>query len=366
MEQARLTLLTELLLGRFEELCDQLGISFLSSPRSYSGCCPIHGGDNVNGLTIYREGDFPGKWICFTGKCEYVFKRTLVGFLRGVLSAQKLGWHPGSSNLYSFKDTIAYGCDFLGIKWSDVHVDNSQVQKRRVQNIVSGWGGQEKGDGGHLLSKEDFRSRLQFPQYFIDRGYSKEVLDKFSVGLCMDPTKPLFERVVVPIFDNGMVAGMTARSIHEQCPKCSRWHSPLSLCPVTPEQVRDTCKWRNSPLHFHCGHYLYNLESVDKHKPVIVVEGPGCVWRLVEAGLGNVVATLGSKVTDPQQALLEMRGIREIWCAYDNDEAGALGFQQMQKSLGRVCRVKRLMPPAHDFGACSVSEIRGYFQLGEP
>lgn len=362
-DQARFALLTELLLGRFEELCDSLGFSLFCSSRSYSGCCPIHGGDNSSGLTIYRDGDIPGKWICFTGKCEYVFQKTLLGFLRGVLSAQKTGWVPGAGNSakYPFMDTVRYGCDFLGIKWADIKVDSSQVQRHRFQSIVSGWGGLDRGDVTHSLTREDFRARLLPPQYFIERGYSKEVLERFDVGLCMDPKKQLFERVIVPIFDNGRVVGMTARSVHEQCKKCGRWHSELSLCPATEEARRACCKWRHSPLNFHSGHYLYNAkDGLKEPKKVIVVEGPGCLWRLVEAGAENVVATFGSKLTDPQQAILEMRGVREVLCGYDKDEAGDLGFGQMQKSLGRVCRVRRLLPPAHDFGSCRTNQLREF------
>ena len=94
---------------------------------------------------------------------------------------------------------------------------------------------------------------------------------------------------------------------------------------------------------------------------MIVVEGPGCVWRLHEAGV-QAAATFGSALGDQQQVLLELTGVREVLVGYDNDEAGESGFQSIQRQLGRICRVRRLNPPEHDFGESSVQSIRGVLQ----
>lgn len=360
-QQARLSLLTELLLGRFEELQDCLGFELSADSRSYYGCCPIHGGDNTSGLTIYRDGDIPGKWMCFTQKCELVFRKTLLGFLRGVLSAQKCGWKQSGDKTYGFQDTINFACDFLGVRWRDVTVDMSQLSQKRLQGLVSGWGSPSLQSAADGWSRDELLNRLIFPaHFFLDRKYSPQTLERFDVGLCMDQSdKVLFERAVVPVYDGRCVVGVTARSTHPQCQKCQLWHSPLSLCP-SPDYARFYSKWRHSPQGFHIGHYLYNARDGLKDKKVIIVEGPGCVWRLVDSGCEAVVATFGSKLTDPQQTLLEVAGIREVYCGYDNDEAGERGFMEMQKSLGRVCRVKRLNPPAHDFGSCESSDLREF------
>jgi hypothetical protein len=84
--------IVEILSHKYEELFEALGISLNRTAKMFIGCCPIHGGDNAASLNIYRDGyAVKGFWKCRTHHCERVFKKTIIGFVRGCLSAQK-GW----------------------------------------------------------------------------------------------------------------------------------------------------------------------------------------------------------------------------------------------------------------------------------
>ena len=52
------------------------------------------------------------------------------------------------------------------------------------------------------LTREEIRKKLVIPaKYYIERGFFPEVLDEFDVGLCTDPTKPMYNRVVFPVYN---------------------------------------------------------------------------------------------------------------------------------------------------------------------
>lgn len=358
--QLRYNLLTELLLGRFEEFADHLGIEVLANSFSFFGPCPVHGGDRPSALNIYRGGDVPGKWMCFTHHCEGHFKKSLLGLVRGVLSAQRLGWNTGSGSqrVYGWQETVLYCCDFLGVAWDDLKIDSGEVARQRLLRDVGGWGAgaADAAPRNALCPRRRLEESLALPSpYFCGRGHPGEILKRFGVGDCLDPARPLFGRAVVPVFRGDLVVGVSARSTHDPCPDCGLWH-PAGECP--PDRLAGLhAKWRHLPRGFHIGHHLYGAESALPAGRVLVVEGPGCVWRLAEAGLA-AVAAFGAALTDAQQILLEVAGCREIYCGFDDDEAGEAGFEKLVKDMGKICRVRRLRPPGHDWGEAPAAECR--------
>jgi len=86
-------------------------------------------------------------------------------------------------------------------------------------------------------------------------------------------------------------------------------------------------KYLNSPETpiFHKGQLLYNLHlakhGMRKAERAILVEGQFDVLRLTLAGLEEVVAPLGTGLTDEQAALLQ-RHTPQVVLLYDSDDAG--------------------------------------------
>ena len=86
-------------------------------------------------------------------------------------------------------------------------------------------------------------------------------------------------------------------------------------------------KYLNSPETpiFHKGQLLYNLHlakhGMRKAERAILVEGQFDVLRLTLAGLEEVVAPLGTGLTDEQAALLQ-RHTPQVILLYDSDDAG--------------------------------------------
>ncbi|MBF0594456.1 MAG: DNA primase [Candidatus Omnitrophica bacterium] len=89
----------------------------------------------------------------------------------------------------------------------------------------------------------------------------------------------------------------------------------------------DKAKYINSPetLLYTKGQHLYGLnwakDAIAREDAVIVVEGYMDLIRPVEAGIGNVVATLGTALT-PDHARLIRRYTRNVIMLFDMDSAG--------------------------------------------
>ena len=100
-------------------------------------------------------------------------------------------------------------------------------------------------------------------------------------------------RAVVPVYDNNRqyMIGCTGRATTDKCEKCNHYHLG-NECP-DKESLYLHCKWRHN-YGFKTQNYLYNYwfaqEHIKESRSVILVESPGNVWRLEEAGCGLLLA----------------------------------------------------------------------------
>jgi DNA primase len=85
---------------------------------------------------------------------------------------------------------------------------------------------------------------------------------------------------------------------------------------------------------------LYNLNKAKDYladRKLIVVEGFKSVWWLYEMGIYNVVAVMGSTVTEGQKKLIYQYAHKGIVILFDNDVPGIIGtnnaFNQMYKKI---------------------------------
>tara|TARA_R110000824_G_scaffold17703_2_gene71274 strand:- start:2371 stop:3513 length:1143 start_codon:yes stop_codon:yes gene_type:complete len=328
--------------ANIEELLSELAVDFRCNGKMLVGSCPVHGGDNLSAWNLYPEGEeVRGYWVCRTHHCEkkkgqnnkLLYGSTLVGFVRGVLSNQK-GKHVG------YKDAVNFLVKFLGYnKIEEISKPDAETIERRKyissmrrlsvapKQEESGW------------SKEKLRSTIEIPsEYYVNRGYSKEILDRYDVGLYNKKN-----RVVVPVYDDKYqyVAGFLGRSVFTQCKECKKWHSEESPCPKTSYEIKECEKWLNGS--FQSTNYLYNywfaLSHIQKAGVAILVEGAGDVWRLEENGIHISLGLFGTELTEPQRVLLDRSGALSIIVMLDSDKAGKEGAKKMKGQLGRQYRM---------------------------
>jgi 5S rRNA maturation endonuclease (ribonuclease M5) len=262
-----------------------------------------------------------------------------VGFIRGVLSNTKLGWAEPDDvkKMYSFKQTIDWMCKFVGQDFNKLTVNTEEVKKKKfinqINSIIKFTPSGVKGG----ISREQIVASLEIPAtYYVNRGFSKEILTKYDVGLCKNSAKEMYNRVVVPIYDNDkktMVA-CTGRSIHPACTKCELYHS--GNCPEGNGKYVAYSKWRNNS-NSNVSSYLYNYwnakDFIKRSGVVIVVEGPPDIWRLEELGVHNAVALFGVDMSEEQQILLEMSGALSVVILTDMDKPGRIAVEDIKSKL---------------------------------
>lgn len=352
---------------RLEDLLEYFGLEDLRrANRFYVGNCPVHGGDRNNAFNIFHEGeDRVGNWRCFTNNCHKHFHPTLIGFVRGVLSHTKNGWQDptDTDKVCSFKEAVDFLVRFCGEgDINNFKVDNEAFEKRKFASQMTRIYNPKEPEIVHKIPREIVRASLDVPAtYFVSRQYSKEVLDKYDVGLCSTAGKEMYMRATVPIYnqDYEHVIGCTGRSIFDMCPLCETYHNPLQRCP-DKDNAWKYSKWKNSygfKGEYHLYNYWFAKEHIARTGVAIIVEGPGDVWRLEEAGIHMSVATFGAHFTRHQRALLDKSGALALIILTDPDQAGRVAAQTIRKECENSYLISEPKLNGTDVGATSIKLI---------
>ncbi len=183
----------------------------------------------------------------------------------------------------------------------------------------------------------------EFLQAMEQLGVKTQVLLEAGLAVKRDDgsLRPRFwNRLLFPIHDlRGRVVGFGGRVIGDGEPKYLN-------SPDTPV--------------FHKGSLLYNLHdakhAIRKAERAVVVEGYFDALRLVEVGIEETVAPLGTALT-PEQAQLLKRYTKSVVLLYDNDPAGLrASFRAADVLLNVGLRVMiATLPPREDPDAVALS-----------
>lgn len=143
-----------------------------------------------------------------------------------------------------------------------------------------------------------------------ERGLGYETLEFFEVGYSNAK-----DRVVIPVRDSQYkLVGFIGRAISSEQEPRYLYNKGFKRADV-----------------------LFNIQNAKQYDSCIVVEGSIDAMFIHQAGFPNVVATLGSKVSEYQYKLLR-RYFDSITVFSDNDEAG----NQMRRDILDACSGKEL------------------------
>lgn len=329
LTQNKIYAISEKMLNVLPNFLERMGIEYLEYPNRFSFPCPIHGGDNQEGCSIFTDGTTAkGNWQCWTKHCEEEFTNNIFGFIRGVVSQRR-------KKKISINETASFCIDFLGEKLSDISddvpvkkLDILEVFHRQPEKIYTG------------ISRETIRSKLDIPSsYFIKRGFLQETLNKFDVGLCLEQNKPMSNRAVAPIYDDAFeYVGCAGRAITDD---------------IKP-------KWLYSKGFKKTVLYGLNLakNKIKETQSIIIVEGQGDVWRLHEAGYEQSVGIFGCTISDDQLVLLENSGALNLIILTDSDEAGQTAYNKIVKKCGRRFNYYRPQISGKDVGEMTIEKLK--------
>ena len=365
-DQNKLKVVCDQVCDNIENLLSALDIEeFKMSNKMITMSCPIHGGDNPSAVNIYHTGDYyRGNWRCRTHNCDSSFKSSIIGFVRGVLSKTKYRWNREGDETASFQEALDFCLALLNKNIKDIKISRADAEKNTFARIVENVKQTNQNTSPlSKITKAQVRQSLQIPsQYYLDRGYTKETLNRYDVGLCDNINKEMHNRIVVPVYsiDGKVIVGCTGRSIFDSCKECGHYHISTIQCP-SKEDSWKYCKWKHN-FGFKSQEHLYNFwfakDHIQKSKSIILVESPGNVWRLEEAGIHNSVAIFGSSLSDKQKLLIDSSGAMNIILLMDNDDAGQKAVNQITEKCKKIYRIYSPSFEGPDVGELSIEDIR--------
>ena len=162
------------------------------------------------------------------------------------------------------------------------------------------------------------------PKEFIDRGYKKETLRHFRVGMTND------ERIFIPYYLD--------------------FNKPTQLVGYQTRTYEKTRRVFNS-TGFDKTNYLYNLDY--SYEYVVLVEGQSDVWRLHQFGY-NACGLMGSNISEAQVKLLSK--FKRVYLALDNDEPGRRCTELCNHHLRSHTEILLVPYESSDPGTCTKAE----------
>lgn len=282
--------------------------------RNYWGCCPFHN-EKTPSFSVTPEKGF---YYCFGCHAS----GTVINFLM-----QEEG--------LSFPEALGKLAERAGIPLPEeelTDVERRQNEKRRRLYEIN----ELAANFFHNCLTKTEMGKVGL-EYFQKRGLSRETIDKFRLGYAPDSWDKLYraftERKIPEAYllklglvrknDNGRVYDYFRNRV--MFPICDGKGRVVGF----GGRVLDdsTPKYLNSPETeiFNKGHLLFAFDkaykTIRRTKQAILVEGYMDVISAHNAGVTNVVASLGTAYTKDHGRLL-MRQAEEIILAYDMDGAG--------------------------------------------
>ncbi len=184
-------------------------------------------------------------------------------------------------------------------------------------------------------------------EYLKSKGFSDDEI--VEAGLASKSKNKVFDkfrnRIMFPIIDvRNRVIGFGGRALEEKDVKYMN----------SPETV---VYKKNKSL------YAMNLAKNAREDFVIVVEGYMDCISLHQAGFTNVIASLGTSLTDNQAKMIK-RVFGQAIIAYDNDAAGQNAtLRGLDILAGLGCVVKVLMLPAKDKFGNTIKDPDDFIRL---
>ena len=240
-----------------------------------------------------------------------------------------------------FADAVAYLAERAQMKLPETTIDDEKIKKQRIKK--------ERTLAILSDAEEYYRSLYlsgkckKHEEYVEKRKLSKETVETFSIGasdgydgLPRYLSKKGYE--FSEMVDSGAV-GETERNGEKRyydflggrliIPVFDSYGKVVAFCGRIIEDRKDVGKYVNTKetIVFTKGKTLFNLNNLKRIKNeegidgVIVVEGHMDVISLYQAGIKNVVASMGTALTKDQARIIK-RYSDKVFISYDGDFAG--------------------------------------------
>lgn len=299
------------------------------SGRTYRGPCPLHGGEGPNFSVDPQRGIFKC-FVCGEGGDVFAFPMKHLGL--------------------DFIEAVKYVAERCGITVPDT--DRSREEEdphrdiREAVAFAAAWFQKQLWEEKHGAEARRY--------LVVKRGLSEESVRRFGFGYAPGGWRALREAAAVHEIEDDVLlrAGLIKTSERAKEPY-DHFRNRLTI-PIYDLRDRpigfggrlmsegdEAPKYINSPDTpiFHKGRIVYGLNwsrhAIRRQEVCLVVEGFMDLISLMAAGVENVVAPLGTSLTE-QQARLIARYAEKALLLYDSDRAGLVATFKTADELLRV------------------------------
>ncbi|MBT2214489.1 DNA primase [Virgibacillus dakarensis] len=316
------------------DIVDVIGeyVQLKKQGRSYMGLCPFHG-EKTPSFSVTQDKQIFRCFGCGKGG-------NVVTFLMEMES-------------YSFYEALKFLADRSGVKLPEMGMRENSSLSEENQSILS----------AHEWLQKLYHHLLRFTkdgkegyQYLIDRGIKQETIDLFQLGFAPNVKDFTAEFLEKKGFHQQVLVKAGLLSLRDDDTVADRFRGRV-IFPIRNHLGKTVAfggraiagqepKYLNSPESdlFQKGKLLYNFDQAKKHirssGEAILLEGYMDVIAAFQAGVKNVIATLGTSLTENQAKLLR-RYVDTVVVCYDSDNAGTEAAYKAANLLRQVgCKVK--------------------------
>ncbi|WP_337018447.1 DNA primase, partial [Oceanobacillus massiliensis] len=255
---------------------------------------------------------------------------------------------------FSFYEAIKFLADRSGIALPETGIKKESSMSQESQNILSAYDWLTKLYHHLLRFTKDGKEGYQ---YLKERGIEDEAIEAFQMGFAPNVKDFIAEFLTKKGFQQQLLVKAGILSQQSENNVADRFRGRV-IFPIRNHIGKTVAfggrsiskdqepKYLNSPESelFQKGKLLYNFDLAKKHirkeNEVILFEGYLDVISSYQAGIKNVVATLGTALTEPQAKLLN-RYVDTVVICYDGDRAGLEATYKAASLLQKVgCSIK--------------------------
>jgi DNA primase len=324
-----LAAIKELANGKILDILDALGVSYKERYNYVNACCPVHNGDRKDAWSWQID---IGIWKCFSNDCHNIHGNDIFGLVRGIKDC-------------SFKEALDFVREFVGGAISPHKIKELKDLRDNKAFVYSA-----KKKQPQKIYPENCLSRIEYHEYLEKRGFSRNIIEKYHIGIGKENHGYMQDRVIFPIRNSdGQIVAFSGRTLHEN------WKD-LGIP-----------KWKHSKdFQLHADRMMYNIDiakhEIERTSIAIIVEGPLDALKIIEAGILNVVAILGKTLYNGQISELIKAGATKLIIALDNDNPGKTGAEKAMKLASPFFDVFKLdLTGKKDYGEMTAIEVRELF-----
>lgn len=321
----------------------------------------------------------------YMGKCPFHFEKTASFSVDPVQKVYHCFGCGEGGNVFTFiekkeglgfTEAVKLLADKYGVNLQYENTDPEQEKRRRGRERIYSLLDQAASYYTRCLRESPLGSAGR--KYLLDRGFNEEVTSEFRLGFSPVSETALLNAAGKKGYtaEELATAGLVTRrgsSVKDRF--CGRLMFPISdhrgRVLGFGARVLDNGmpKYVNSPESgiYHKGNIVFGLGNarryITKEDRVYVVEGYTDVMALHQAGIKNVVASMGTALTGFQLREIS-RFTKNVYLAFDADAAGQKAMLRALKSAKELSITLRVvqMPSGHDPADLAMSpEAAGSF-----